>query len=259
MNRAPREAYIEWKISGFRRRGLRVMGLGHEGSPPAPVSLGHDAWHLYIDTESGLQSMTSGLQEMATGPGNVIRGLKKVASGLQDLASSLRAAVPSLPVPLDSMSLLYGDYFDETVPLAEVTTVYNGPDWPNAVTGSRRPAPAWMLGQAEWRDNQIASGDWSSMAPGQDSMPAGPFRRGKMNIVVCGAERRVPVVSYRHYQALSFSDGTTAATVVSRHPLPELPQFDWVTDLEPYYAGYRARLHELAKRASAGHPDYIED
>jgi hypothetical protein len=60
---------------------------------------------------------------------------------------------------------------------------------------------------------------------------------------------RVPVVSFRHYQALSFSDGTTTATVVSRHPLPELPQFDWVTDLEPYFAGSRKRLHERAERA----------
>jgi hypothetical protein len=92
----------------------------------------------------------------------------------------------------------------------------------------------------------MARGNWSFLPPGEDYRPDGPFRRGKMDIIVCGTRRKVPVVSYRHYQALSFSDVTTPVTVVSRHPLPELPEFNWVTDLEPYFAGYRRHLHEKA-------------
>jgi hypothetical protein len=249
MDRAQREAYIEWCVSGLRRRGLRVIGLEPGDSQPTPVSLGNGKREMHIDVASGLQNVASGLQGMASGLENVARGLESVASGLQDMASALRAALPSSPVPLDSMSVLYGDYFDVNALLAEVTTVYHGPDWPNAVAGSRRPAPAWALGEAEWRDDQIGRGDLDSFPPGQESMPGGPFRRGKMDIIVCGTRRRAPVVSYRHYQALSFSDGTTTATVVSRHPLPELPQFNWVTDLEPYFAGYRRHLHERAERA----------
>jgi hypothetical protein len=249
MNRAQREAYIEWRISGLRRRELRVMGLERGESQPAPVSLGRDSWQVHIDTESGLESVVGGARQMASGLQNVASGLESVARGLQDLAGSLRAAFPRFPVPLDSMSLLYGDHFDVTAPLAEVTTIYDGPDWPNAHPRSRRPAPAWSLGEAERRDDKIARGDWSSSSPGQDSVPPGPFRRGKMDIVVCGTRLRVPVVSYRHYQALSFSDGTTTATVVSRHPLPDLPRFDWVIDLEPYFDGYRKHVHELAERA----------
>ena len=95
----------------------------------------------------------------------------------------------------------------------------------------------------------MAHGKSSSLPPGEDYRADGPFRRGKMDIVVCGTRRKVPVVTYRHYQALSFSDGTTPVTVVSRHPLPELLQFDWITDLEPYFAGYRRRLREQAERA----------
>jgi hypothetical protein len=249
MDRAQREAYIEWCISGLRRRGLRVIGLEYGGSQLTPVSLGSEKWEIHIDAASGLQNVVSGLQAMATGLENVATGLEEVASGLQDVASSLRAALPHSPVPLDSMSLLYGDYFDVTALLTEVTTIYHGPDWPNAVAGSRRPAPAWALGQAEWRDDQIGRGASDSFPLRQESRPDGPFRRGKMDIIVCGTRRRVPVVSYRHYQALSFSDGTITATVVSRHSLPELPQFDWVTDLEPYFAGYRRHLHERAERA----------
>jgi hypothetical protein len=223
MDRTEREAYIDWRISGLRRRGPRVIGLEHGGSQPTPVSVGTDTMHMYIDLGS------------ANSPLDVARGLD--------------AALTQSPVPLDSMSLLYGDYFDVTAPLAEVTTVYQGPDWPNAAAPSRRPASAWALGQAEWRDDQIARGEWSSFPPAQESKPDGPFRRGKIDIIVCGTRCRVPVVSYRHYQALSFSDGTTPVTVVSRHPLPDLPQFNWVTDLEPYFAGYRRRTHETAERA----------
>jgi hypothetical protein len=251
MNRAQREAYIEWRISGLRRRELHVMGLERGESPPTSVSLGSDKWQVHIDMDSGLEKVAGGLQDMASGLENVARGLKSAASGLQDAASSLRAALPRSPVPLDSMSLLYGDYFDVAAPLAEVTTIYNGPDWPNAAPRSRRPAPAWALGEAEWRDDQIARGDWSSSSRAQESMPAGPYRRGKLDIIVCGTRRRVPMVSYRHYQALSFSDGTTTATVVSRHPLPDLPRFSWVADLEPYFAGYRQHSHERAERAGA--------
>jgi hypothetical protein len=67
--------------------------------------------------------------------------------------------------------------------------------------------------------------------------------------VVCGARRSVPVVSYRHYHALSFRAGTPGVTVVSRHQLPDLPRFDWVTDLEPYYSGYSSWIDQVSQLA----------
>jgi hypothetical protein len=83
MDRAQREAYIEWCISGLHRRGLRVIGLEHGGSQLTPVSLGSGKREIHIDVASGLQNVASGLQG-------------------------------------------YGQH---------------GPDWANAVAGSRRPAP----------------------------------------------------------------------------------------------------------------------
>jgi hypothetical protein len=212
MERAERlEAIIEQRISGLRRRRLRVIGLESGGPRLMPVSLG----------------------------GNTMR---------VGVVSGLRAVLTRSPVPLDSLSLMYGDFFDVTAPLVEVTNIFHGYGWSGGTVPSDRPASAWALGHAELRDDEIARSAWSAPSPSQESEPDGPFVHQTMDIIVCGTRRTVPVVSYRHYQALSFSEGTTGVTVVSRHPLPDLPQFNWVTDLEPYFAGWSRHMSEAAER-----------
>lgn len=212
MERAERlEALIEWRIFGLRRRRLRVIGLEPDTTRLPPVSIGGDTMRVGI-------------------------------------MSGLRAVVTRSPVPLDSLSLMYGDYFDVNAPLAEVTTIFNGSGWSGGTEPSDRPAFAWALGHAELRDDELARGVRSALPASQESEPDGPFMHGTMDIIVCGTRRTVPVVSYRRYQALSFSEGITGVTVVSRHPLPDLPKFNWVTDLEPYFAGLSRHMRELAER-----------
>jgi hypothetical protein len=50
------------------------------------------------------------------------------------------------------------------------------------------------------------------------------------------------VLRYRHYQAFCFQARKAIVTVVSRHPRAAMPRFEQVTDLEPYIAGWLARM-----------------
>jgi hypothetical protein len=212
MERAERlEAMIERRISGLRRRRLRVIGLAPGAPRLPPTSIGGG--------------------RMRIGP-----------------ASGLRAILTRSPVLMDDLTLEYGDLFDVTAPLAEVTTIFHGYSWFSGTAPSDRPESAWALGRAERRDDAIASGAWSALSTHQESEPDGPFMHGTTDIIVFGTRRTVPVVSYRHYQALSFSEGATGVTVLSRHPLPGLPQFNWVTDLEPYLAAWSRQMREIAER-----------
>jgi len=129
------------------------------------------------------------------------------------LASALRAVLTGSPLPLDSMSLMYGDFFDLSAPLAEVTTHFRGCGWPGGAPPSDRPASAWELGSAERRDAAIARRAWTALSAGQESEPDGPFIHGSMDIVACGIRHSVPVASYLNYHALSFREGTTGVTV----------------------------------------------
>jgi hypothetical protein len=49
-------------------------------------------------------------------------------------------------------------------------------------------------------------------------------------------------------RAFSFEASKTIVTVVSRHPPGGMPRFAQVTDLEPYIAGWLARMKERADR-----------
>jgi hypothetical protein len=49
-------------------------------------------------------------------------------------------------------------------------------------------------------------------------------------------------------RAFSFPAGTTIVTVVSRHRPGGMPRFEQVTDLEPYTAGWLARMTERDDR-----------
>jgi hypothetical protein len=160
---------------------------------------------------------------------------------------------------LDSLSLLYGDYLDLSTPLVEVTTHWNGrgwfvPDKASDVPSSaweQIPPPAWDLGDFERRDDAVARHDWRAFGFPQRIPADGPFSQRDAEIMVGGTAREVPVVSYKNYSALSFSEGDAIVTVLSRHALPETPHFEVITDLEVFYLGYARVLAELAERLDA--------
>jgi hypothetical protein len=155
------------------------------------------------------------------------------------LVAEITAAVTRAPVRLDSISLLYGDCLDLSAPFAEVST-----RWDSRPAGGLPPY-ARELGRAVHRDEAIARGEWMSIAA-VDARPAdGPFEPGRMDIVVGGTPSRVGTVSFRDYLALSFPVQDAEVTVVSRHPLPDLPHFDPVADLEPFCAGWASFMADL--------------
>jgi hypothetical protein len=174
-------------------------------------------------------------------------------SSSMSLGEEIRAAVTHAPVRLDSISLLYGDYLDLSAPLVEVITRWAG----STRRGDRRPAGnlppyARELGSAAHRDEAIARGDWT--LEGGDAEPAdGPFDPGTSDIVISGTPTRVAAVSFRHYLALSFTAQDAEVTVISRHPLPGLPHFDPVTDLQPFCSGWATFMEGMYERLY-GHP-----
>jgi hypothetical protein len=183
---------------------------------------------------SRLRRMTSRPFGLTTADTAVMLGDESSSTGL---AAEIRAAVTHAPVRLDCISLLYGDYLDLAAPLVEVITRWDD--------GTRRDGPrpgglppyARELGAAAHRDEAIARGDWT--LAGGDAEPArGPFGTGAIDIVISGAPSRVAAVSFRHYLALSFTAQDAEVTVISRQPLPELPRFDPVTDLQPFCTGW---------------------
>jgi hypothetical protein len=223
FQRLSRQGTVSWRVSRLRRINLRPFGLT-AGSALPPFSLGSE-------------SASSGL-------------LKEIG-----------AAITQSAIPLDSLGLIYGDYFDPATPLVEVTTHWDGRDWftparPAEVPVSeweRIPSPAWELGDAERRDDAIARQDWKVLGYPERIPADGPFGQGIAEILVGGTPRSVPVVTYKHYSALSFAEGDTIVTVVSRHPLPERSSFEPVTDLEPFFAAYTRSLDEMAARLDGQH------
>jgi hypothetical protein len=213
-----RQWMVRWRVSRLRRISPRPFGLTGD-QERRPLTLGSE-------------SASAGLIE------------------------EISAAVTRSAVSLGSLGLMYGDYFDLSKPLVEVTTHWDGRSWftpgkPPGVPASAWeliPAPAWDLGDAERRDEAIARQDWKALGYPQRIAAEGPFGPGSAEIVTGGSPREVPAVFYKHYVALSFSEGNATVTVVSRHPLPEMPHFDPVTDLESFYAGYAQSLEELAER-----------
>jgi hypothetical protein len=150
-------------------------------------------------------------------------------------------------VPLDRISLLYGNYFDLSAPLVEVTTHWDGRGWQTPLPRGY-PEGAWELGQAERRDAALTSGNLRAAHSSQRHPAEGPFTRGTTEIVVSADASEAATVSYREYTALSFTAQGLMVTVVSRHPLPPSPRFDLVTDLEPFFEGYVRGTQEWLRR-----------
>jgi hypothetical protein len=158
------------------------------------------------------------------------------------------AALTGSRVPLDKLGLLYGNYFDLSAPLVEVTTHWDGRGWLTAPVPPGHPEGAWELGQAERRDAALAGGNLKAMLSPEQHLADGPFTHGTTEIVVSGDASQVATVSYRDYTAFSFTAQGLTVTVVSRHPLPPSPRFDLITDLEPFFEGYTRESQEWLRR-----------
>lgn len=216
LRRLPWLLGAHWRVSRLRRVNPRPFGLtGDQGRPPLAL---------------GAESASAGLFE------------------------EVAAAVTKSTVSLDSLSIMYGDYFNLENPLVEVTTHWDGRGWvtpskpsgvPSSTWGSIPPC-AWDVGDAEFRDSVIARQDWRALGYPRRIPAEGPFSEGSAQIMVSGTPRTVPVAYYKRYTALSFEADDVIVTVVSRHPLPELPSFDPVTDLTAFFTGYTRLLEELA-------------
>jgi hypothetical protein len=168
----------------------------------------------------------------------------------------ISAAITHSAVPLDSLSIMYGDYLNLENPLVEITTHWDGHSWftpakpsdvPSSAWGPIPPC-AWDIGEAELRDEAIARQDWKALGYPRRIPADGPFSEGSTQIVVSGTPQIVPIVSYKQYMALSFQADDAIVTVVSRHPLPEHPRFDPVTDLTAFFTGYTRIMEALADR-----------
>jgi hypothetical protein len=202
---------IKLQIDALRRAGPRPFGWATDTLGPVPVMLGSESWEL-------------------------------------GLRSGVRAALTRSRMQPRSLGLYYGEFFQLSAPLAEVTTDWGGGGWYAAASVSDKPGAAWELGRAERRDDAIARRDWTAAgAEGGDGPAArGPFGRGSMDVVVNGEPRRVDVMSYRHHRAFSFDVGDANVKVVMRHAFTPMPHFGPVTNLEPYFSGWRRHLEELA-------------
>ena len=201
---------VRWRVSRLRRIGPQPFGLTDDPGRP-PLMLGDEASSTSMITET-------------------------------------RAALTGSRVPLDRISLLYGNYFDLSAPLVEVTTHWDGRGWLTAPVPPGHPEGAWELGQAEQRDAALGSGNLRAAFSSPRHPADGPFTRGITEIVVGGDASQVATVSYRDYTALSFTALGLTVTVVSRHPLPPSPRFDPVTDLEPFFEGYSRGIQEWLRR-----------
>jgi hypothetical protein len=197
------------------------------------LHLREEMWRRQIQFRtSRLRRSTARPFGLTGGDGPVMLGDESSSTGL---IAEIRAARTHAPVTLDSISLLYGDCLDLSAPLVEVITRW---DSGSHHTADDLPQFARELGRAARRDEAIAREDWKAIGGRWGEPAEGPFVPGSADIVVSGNRSQVPTVSYRHYLTLSFRAEDAAVTVVSRHPLPDLPCFDPVTSLEPFCSGW---------------------
>ena len=199
-----RDAMTQWRLSRLRHLRPRPFGLAQITPPPLPVALGSESWKAGI-------------------------------------ASGLRAVVTRSSVPPASISLQFGFLLDLASPLVEVITHWDGQSWNDPDVPGHQPG-AWELGAAEHRDEVIGRRDRTADPCYDQPGPDGPFGHGELTIAVSGQEQTVPLLRYQHYQAFCFRAGKIVVAVVSRHQPGGMPRFEPVTDLEPYIAGWLARI-----------------
>jgi hypothetical protein len=135
------------------------------------------------------------------------------------------ALVTRAPVPRSSMTLMYGYEEDPSAVLVEVATDF-----------SRGHEDSESLQYALWLSarRDLSPGPGDTAPPDDPDDFDGPFEHGDTSILVDGAPRRVPTLSFGQYQALRFGSGRVLVTVVTRHEAPELLSLAPVTDLSSY-------------------------
>jgi hypothetical protein len=139
---------------------------------------------------------------------------------------------------LTSITLSYGRPLDVTAPLAVVTTCLDG--------AGGLPSRQVDLLKRERGDAAIGRHDWEGMDGGfpfqaddEDDAAELDITGEDLELLVAGERQAVSALRYRHYAALRFGCDGLTIQVVSRHELPEPLRFEFVTDLEPYFRGYR--------------------
>jgi hypothetical protein len=139
---------------------------------------------------------------------------------------------------LTSVALSYGRPLDVTAPLAVVTTRLDG--------ATDLPSRQVDLLQLERGDAAIGRHDWEGMDGGfpfqgddEDDAAELDVSGEDLEVLVAGERRAVSALRYRHYTALRFGCDGLTIQVVSRHELPQPLRFEFVTDLERYFRGYR--------------------
>ena len=98
--------------------------------------------------------------------------------------------------------------------------------------------------RAEMRDEAWTRHDWAAepdvFEPIPDvHVPAGGFERDESVVIVAGQERHLAVTRHHRCEALRFRHESMVVTAVARLGFPDRPQFELVTDLEPYLAEHR--------------------
>jgi hypothetical protein len=136
-----------------------------------------------------------------------------------------------------SVALSYGRPLTAAGQLIEVETCFAEGD-------CFLPALEETIIRAEMRDEAWARHDWTAepdvFGPIPDvHVPAGGFERHDRVVMVAGQERQLGVTRHHRCEALRFTYESMVVTAVARLGFPDRPQFELVTDLEPYLAEHR--------------------
>lgn len=152
---------------------------------------------------------------------------------------------------LTEAALYYGRVLDVAAPLVKVTTYLDGDDGPHSLEAevARRERQDAAILRQDWEEIEGEAEDWD-----EDAASRLAVSNEDLDIVVNGAQRTVSVTCYKQYRAFRFQDASPTARVVSRQSLGELPRFEIVTDLEPYFRGLTLFMLSVLKGPSAPTP-----
>jgi hypothetical protein len=138
---------------------------------------------------------------------------------------------------LTEIVLAFGHPHEVRRPLIQVQTCFSEED-------SYSPSLEEAIARAEHRDACFARLEWVDAGDSFDPFPEVrvPDRNldhSERIVAVDGEERAVTVVSYGNYAALRFHQDSALVTAVARLGFPSALSFNFIDDLEPYFAGYR--------------------
>ena len=136
-----------------------------------------------------------------------------------------------------SVALSYGRQLNAAGQLIDVETCFARRD-------CYLPELEETITRAELRDQAWARRDWTAepdvFGPvPYVHVPASGFERSNRSVLVAGQERQVPVTRHHRCEAVRFTHDSMVVTAVARLGFPDRPQFELVTNLEPYLAEHR--------------------